>query len=439
MEFPFRTIIGRFKTLKHLNKVPDFEIYYFFIDVAFNLLTNNKGILTYIVPNTYLFNVFAEKYREDMVKKWEVSSLLDFTNYSLFDAATVRNSVFILCKNGKTKTIKYLPTGNGSLDLSSFMSQKEETIDVQLLKDFGQNWALTFKLPKSSINALAEIKSNSVPLVSFFPEISQGLIAYDKYQGQSEQIISSRAFHFSSYRPGLKKWLWGEDVRKYQVKWNAQEYIDYCNGIANPRDPKFFKNKRILIREITNPSIFAAITSDELYFDPSVLVIMDSQHHLEALSMILNSKFGTFYHFNASPKATKGDFPKILVKDIKEFPVPKNFDNINAKFWSNFFQIMTGNDVKYHNLFNSIIDGACFELYFSAHMHEKRISILNKLEQDINKLVGENDFADLTDYQKEEVIEALYLRWSSPDNEILNCIKLFAVRSPDILKPILEG
>ena len=37
---------------------------------------------------------------------------------------------------------------------------------------------------------------------------------------------------------------------------------------------------------------------------------------------ILNSKLATFFHFNHSPKATKGAFPKILVQDLKEFPLP---------------------------------------------------------------------------------------------------------------------
>ena len=37
---------------------------------------------------------------------------------------------------------------------------------------------------------------------------------------------------------------------------------------------------------------------------------------------LLNSKLATFYHFNHSPKATKGAFPKILVQDLKEFPLP---------------------------------------------------------------------------------------------------------------------
>lgn len=122
----------------------------------------------------------------------------------------------------------------------------------------------------------------------------------------------------------MKKWLWGEDVRRYEVKWNNQEYIDYCDGIANPRQPKFFKDKRLLVREITNPSIYATITSEELYNDPAVLIILDSNNNyaLEIVLAILNSKLATFYHFNHSPKATKGAFPKILVQDLKEYPLP---------------------------------------------------------------------------------------------------------------------
>ena len=44
---------------------------------------------------------------------------------------------------------------------------------------------------------------------------------------------------------------------------------------------------------------------------------------MKALLGILNSKLATYYHFNSAPKATKGAFPKILVEDIKNFPIPK--------------------------------------------------------------------------------------------------------------------
>jgi adenine-specific DNA-methyltransferase len=88
--------------------------------------------------------------------------------------------------------------------------------------------------------------------------------------------------------------------------------------------PKFFKGKRILVREITNPSIFAAYTDEEFYHDPSIIVVLDNGcNAIKFLLAILNSRLASFYHFNSSPKATKGAFPKILVTDIKNFPIPK--------------------------------------------------------------------------------------------------------------------
>lgn len=49
-------------------------------------------------------------------------------------------------------------------------------------------------------------------------------------------------------------------------------------------------------------------------------------YSLVCLLGIINNKLATFYHFNHSLKATKGAFPKILVSDIKEFPLP-NIDD----------------------------------------------------------------------------------------------------------------
>ncbi|KAA3618543.1 MAG: restriction endonuclease subunit M [Calditrichaeota bacterium] len=431
----------RKEVLKHLKKVPDYEIYYFFIEVSSKILNSNKGILSYIIPNTYLFNVFAENYRDDLIKNWGIKSIIDFTNYSLFDTATVRNSVIIFTKGEESKDVKYLPTLNSKLDLNSFMSQDVKALNISLFREFSQNWALAFKLSKSTINAVANIKLNSKPLNFFFPEVSQGLIAYDKYQGQHEEVINSRAYHHMEYRKGLKRWLWGEDITKYSVRWNEREYIDYCNGIANPRQPKFFKEKRMLIREITNPSIFAAITDEELYNDPAILVVLNSIFSLEAATIILNSRIGTFFHFNASPKATKGDFPKILVKDIKEFPLSKNLEKVDKQLWKSLYNILefdTMNSSISNSIYN-VTDGLCLELYFPDHMKEREIDVLEFVERDINQALQGREFNNLSETEKERVIEQLHATWSHTDNEVRNRIKLFAVRSPEILKPILES
>lgn len=304
-----------------MGKVPDFEIYYYFIEIAKKLIDRN-GILTYIIPNTYLFNNFAREYRTALLKAWTIIEILDCTKFSIFDAATVRNTINVWRNEPDGDSVGYRNTSEAE-SFNALLKKPRLQINVNELMQMNQNWGLAFSLNQDKISLVNKIASSGCPLSSLFPEISQGLIAYDKYQGQSPEIIKNRAYHYTEYRSGLKQWLWGEDVKRYQVIWNGKEYIDYCDGIANPRRPKYFKGKRLLVREITNPSIYAAVTSDELYNDPAIIIVKDSENYpIEIVLAILNSRLATFYHFNHSPKASKGAFPKILVQDIKDFPLP---------------------------------------------------------------------------------------------------------------------
>ncbi|OLA95020.1 MAG: hypothetical protein BHW64_00780 [Candidatus Melainabacteria bacterium LEY3_CP_29_8] len=315
---------------KSLGKVPDYEIYYYFIELAHNLLKNN-ATLSYIIPNTWLFNTFADKYRKKLLDLWSIIEILDCSKFEIFESATVRNTINLFQKNNRLDSVGYRNTKNIT-DFNSLIQKPILNISLKDILKMNQNWSLAFLLDDSVIKVISKLKEQTKNLIDYFPEISQGLIAYDKYQGQSQDIIKNRAYHYNTFcKENLKKWLWGADVKKYSISWNKQEYIDYCEGIANPRDPKFFVGKRVLIREITNPSIYAAITSDEMYNDPSILIVKDNNDKAEVLLGILNSKLATFYHFNNSPKAVKGAFPKILVKDIKEFPLP----NINSEIANN--------------------------------------------------------------------------------------------------------
>lgn len=312
----------RKKVVDHLGNVPDYEIYYYFIQEAERIVLEN-GILSYIIPNTYLFNTFAKKYRESILEKWKIIEILDCTKFPIFEKAVVRNTINTWQKrSGGNNSVGYRRTTN-IFSFDGLVSQERVFMSKDGIMAMNQNWGLAFCLNNETIEIIRKISNCNNTIKEIFPLISQGLIAYDKYQGQSEEIIKKRAYHFTSYHSGLKQWLWGEDVTRYAVKWNNKEYIDYCDGIANPRNPVFFTGKRLLVREITNPSIFAAVTDKELYNDPAIIIIKDNPtFSLYSLLAILNSKLATFYHFNHSPKATKGAFPKILVQDIKDFPLP---------------------------------------------------------------------------------------------------------------------
>ncbi len=314
----------REELIRTLGKVPDFEIYYFFINLAKKIL-RQKGIKSYIIPNTILFNVFAKNYRENLFNNWQIKEVLDCTDFNVFEgSATVRCIVTLLVNAESDDLVYYRPTAEAK-SFEELTARELSVTNKEILLANNQNWALVFKLNAETLNIVSKIRKDKKTLADHFPDISQGLIAYDKYQGQDEATIKNRIFHSSKKQIGWKKWLWGEDVTPYMVKWNEKEYINYCKEIANPREPKFFKGERVLVREITNPKIYAGFAQEESYNDPAIINILKNENgeiDLKVLLAVLNSKIATFYHFNSSPKATKGAFPKILVEDIKNFPIP---------------------------------------------------------------------------------------------------------------------
>ena len=79
-----------------------------------------------------------------------------------------------------------------------------------------------------------------------------------------------------------------------------------------------------------------------------------------ALLAILNSKLLTFYHFNASPKATKGAFPKILVCDINSFPLPKLLDDNLILELTNLVKALIKT---FDNSIDEKIDAIIYKLY----------------------------------------------------------------------------
>ncbi len=333
--------------------VPDYEIYYYFILLGMGLLKVN-GYLAYIIPNTWLFNKFAQEFRESLQKTdaqhpyaWSLKELLDCTNIPIFESATVRNTVIFMQKtNAPQNYINFKNTRDligsdeetkmeGKILFNKLVSRETLSISTEDIKDeFSQNWGLAFSLTSEENQIIKKIKQSTVTLESLFPEISQGIIAYDKEKGVSKQDIANRAFHSDKYIDGYQKWLRGFDVKKYAVTWNStpsktsskqtdkEIYVNY-KAIPRARDQKFFYGKRLLIREITNPSLFAAITDEELYHDPAILVVKDSKAYpLELVCGILNSKLASFYHYRHSPKASKGAFPKIMISDVRSFPLP---------------------------------------------------------------------------------------------------------------------
>jgi hypothetical protein len=154
----------------------------------------------------------------------------------------------------------------------------------------------------------------------------QGIVPYSK-ENHSKETIEKRAFHSPkrlSDEYGI--WIQGRAITRYFLTLKSVEYLRYGDWLHRPRKAKYFQGSRILIQEITGghpPRIAACYCDAVLYHDPGIIsCLVVGNLHLKFLLGILNSRFLSWYHRYASPKGTRHAFPKVLIGDIRVFPIP---------------------------------------------------------------------------------------------------------------------
>ena len=304
--------------LKKFDKlVPDYESYIYFLSLGIFYLLKPAGYLFYIIPNTFLSILYGQKYREVLAKNYQIPCIVNLSGNDIFMDAQVRNCIFSLKKENRLKK----QTQFVRIESQTNAFWLDKVLDQNVLSENTENWLNL--CVDTSVSQLVEKLNVRHKLGDFFV-VSQGLIPYDKYRGQSQATIQSRAFHADYQKDDTyKKELKGQDIARYQLNWNGHLWISYGEWLAAPREPKFFTEKRVLVREITNSYLFCTYVAAEYYNTPSIINIIQRKPSLDLkyLLAVLNSKLIGWYHNCTSPKAKKGLFPKILINDVRHLPI----------------------------------------------------------------------------------------------------------------------
>ncbi len=302
--------------------VPDYESYIYFISRGLSLLKQG-GCLSYIIPNTFLSTFYGKGFREKLLKNFKIISIIDLTEDQTFKDASVRNCIVIAKKDRfeSGKNVTFFKYDRTKQLFELFNAFGKEVLEKEL-----DNWLALFDYSAEKDRILKKIESVGARVSDYF-EVSQGLIPYDKYRGHDEYTIKNRIWHADHKKDATyKKELKGGDVKRYSIKWNGKSWISYGNWLAAPREPKFFREERVLVREITGVNLICSWTKEEYYNTPSIINVIkkkNSNYSLKVLLGIVNSTLMGWYNLNKSPKAKKGLFPKILVNDVRNLPLPK--------------------------------------------------------------------------------------------------------------------
>ena len=300
-----------------------------FIERGLSILKQHTGNLSMIVPTALLTQESYQTLRRMIVDNFALHSIVRIPNESfgvvagdvkvdtaVFVVGSTRddNEVEVIAYEGYTR-IKTIDPDTASTHFfvnQSTWASRDESI-----------WSIN----TSSVELilLARCEAIGLPLEKLC-EFSLGLTPYDKYRGHSKRQIENRVFHARQKMDDtFKPLLAGNDVTRYYVQWNGQEWISYGPWLGAAREARFFTQKRILVKQIidwTRKRIWAAITSQEFYNTQNAFnLLQNSDLALEYVLAILNSRLMSFYHRKRFLDEFKMRFQKILIKDCRRFPI----------------------------------------------------------------------------------------------------------------------
>ncbi|MDQ3814705.1 MAG: hypothetical protein M3347_12240, partial [Armatimonadota bacterium] len=178
-------------------------------------------------------------------------------------------------------------------------------------------------------NSLIKRLASDTEALSKHGKATWGVKIYQRGKGKPPQDGSesqNQRFHSrikakATHRPLLG----GTEIKRYHLNWQGG-YVDYGPWLAEPRASEWFEGPRILVREVTANGIIQAVTTDDDYvFSNSVdgVRLTNSWYRLEFVLGIINSKLISFYHSYTSANAFKESFPKVLIKDLLNLPLPR--------------------------------------------------------------------------------------------------------------------
>ena len=288
-----------------------YDSYIYFIEKATQLLSK-KGRAGYITPELWLRLEYAEPLRRLIADNYSLSEVV-IHGENVFSAAIVStSSIFISAEQESNKILIRRAEGDWSLNISDWMTTDKLRLD--------------FRLSPNVRETVTKIQNTgSVPLGSL-GDVIQGITPYDKYRGQSPNIIKNRAYHHATkVDDSCGQWLKGKDISRYITTWSG-EWLSYGKWLAAPREPRFFNGERLLFREVPGKGkrIQASITNEKAYYGHSITPFIanaELPYNLNYFLGLANSKLISWYGNLILPNFGKELFPKLNPKDIKEIPI----------------------------------------------------------------------------------------------------------------------
>lgn len=410
-----------------------------------------------------------EKTREMLAFKNQLIRAINLGD-NTFENADVPTCIFI-CKTGLSSEY--------SIQYSDYRSYNVRNIDwydklaptaTDLLKTVPN---FVIGMSNNDISILNTIKENGQTIDSLAEEMASGIsTGGDKIFRVAQNVIDQNNLEDEILKPVLT----GSDILEYHINYTGNKiiyttrntdilnfpaiekylkmYVDKLNkrsetitgvlpwyALNRNRYPELFEEPKIIMRQ-TSDSIRCVYDECGYYTLDSILVFKTKNKDCDYkyISTILNSTL-TDYLYKQLTQEGGRTFAQVKPANVRKLYIPKatkDEQSILSTLYD-YMEILNNpicKDLDLQSLlfylFEQIIDGCVYELFFREHMRERGIDIIQYLQNYIEPL-GNYDYIG-----KYNQIMTIYYKINSTDNEIRRRLKLFVSRSPEYLKTIIQ-
>ena len=285
-------------------------------------LLRPTGRGSFIVPNSWLTIESAQHLRRTLIP--QLLGVVDF-NFPVFQRVSMEPCIFVISGS----------IADGPVATLRIASKDEFLAGVPTLSEREPWHEQGGRISVSASDEVSKTFKGITERCSTVGEcfdVKTGLQAYEKGKGMPRQTASDVANHVFDCWEKIDlttvRYLEGKDVGRYQIRWSGM-LMRYGPWLSQPRELSQFTRPRIVIREITGQfpkCLHASLTDEQFLNNKSILNVLsndDDKEFLAVLMAVLNSKLISLFYKNFAVKGARKIFPKIVIKNLREFPFPK--------------------------------------------------------------------------------------------------------------------
>ena len=406
------------------------NMFQFFYPLAINVAMDN-GIVSLITQNSILAEDSALGNRKLFFAQTDILSIDSFPerdnkNLRVFESAKMSVCICTLRRNNHPDICNIIPI---NVWHSRYMQDKHElNITVEEIMEMYPEDIIIPISSNEKFTILKEIKKKS----QYHINASAGEIDMTKYKSIFNTIgLGTRV-------------ITGAQIQRYYItNTPSQGDVIYIDDSSKPQLSSKRKAEisqpRIVLQRITG-RIIATLINGSMYCANSTNYIADDKIlSIKYLLGVLNSSLVNFFIKQTSTNTN------ITAKVLSSIPIavpPNDVQGLIATIvdyiilinsaQNNLSELVSNDTIA--SYFEKIIDGCVYELYFDGHMKEQEINIIDSALELIKPITHLS-----SDKEKADMILDVFMNIKKTDNSIRNRLDLFTLRSPEILKLIIEG